>query len=344
MQKNPTYEETLNGKKSKIYIDCRTPSEYKKSTISGAINIPTLLDNERAQIGTLYVNGDVEKAKMLGVDAVSKRLPEMFKQIQELKKQYENLYFFCSRGGYRSNSIVSVLNALDERVYKLQGGYKYYRNYIINNLPRLIDSVKPITLYGFTGTGKTSILKELSSLGFKILDLEGYANHRGSLLGNIGKNEQFSQKKFDSLLFDDLKKYENSYVFVEGESSKIGKVTVPKRLLDKMNDGIKIYIDADIDFRINEIKNIYLPDFGNDNSLMKEFIKKLEKYISSERMQKYYNYIDNGNFDSLLKDLCLKYYDINYNIPKVKFEKNYMNVNSKATAKKIAEDFKNILN
>lgn len=343
MYETRTYEESLNSQKKKIYVDCRTPKEYEHSTIIGAVNIPILLNEEREKIGTLYVNAETEEAKKTGIAFVSKRLPDIFEKILNLKKECDELYFFCSRGGYRSTAIVSLLTGLDEKVYKLYGGYKSYRNYIVKSLPELINSVHYITLLGYTGTGKTSVLKNLRKMGYNVLDLEHFANHRGSLLGQVGKTEQNSQKKFEALLFQELEKYKDSYAFIEGESSKIGNVVLPKSLTQKMDSGTKILIDASLKFRVEEIKSVYFPDFAGDTEFMIKSIEKLQRYISSERMKSYKDMIAKGDFDRLLGDLCVKYYDLNYNIPKDGYYKTYLNDCSQDTAEKIAEDFKNFI-
>lgn len=334
-----SYEETLNTNRTKIYIDCRSPYEFNHSTIPNAINIPVLLDDERQLVGKLYKSGEVELAKIEGIKAISKRLPDIFCEILKLREKYENMYFFCARGGYRSSALVNLLIGVGIKSYKLSGGYKSYRKYINDNMQDLVESVNFITLYGYTGTGKTSILNELKNMGYNVLNLEKYANHRGSLLGSIGKSEPFSQKKFESLLFDDLKKFKNSYVFVEGESRRIGNIVMSDYIYQKLRSSTKVLISSDMDFRINEIKTFYLNDFENDMDLIEKTILKLEKYISKERIEKYLDCLKKDDFEFIIEDLCVNYYDRNYKLPKEGFVKEYKNDNSIETAKKIANDF-----
>lgn len=341
MFKTISYEDTLN-KKSKIYIDCRTSYEFNESTIPNAINIPILLEEERIQIGTLYVKGKIEEAKIKGVTAVSKRLPDIFSQIIKLKKEYANLYFFCARGGYRSSAIANMLVGVGVDCYKLTGGYKGYRKYVNDNMDNLIDNVEFITLYGYTGTGKTSILNALENMGCGILNLEKYANHRGSLLGSIGKTKANSQKTFESLLFEDLSKNKGKYVFVEGESRRIGNIVMSNKLYEKLRSSKKILIKSPIEFRINEIKNQYLTDFNSDKELIKNSIMKLERYISKDRIQRYIENVTNDEYDIVIQDLCENYYDINYKLPRDIFEKEYMNTNSIDTANQIIEDYRDL--
>ena len=199
--------ETVRYEKIKgeyILIDVRTPGEYRESTIPGAINIALFTDEEREEIGRVYKTESIEKAKKIGIYAGSKNLPKIYEEIIKLNKEHKDLIFFCAKGGFRSTVLVSLLAPLGFHVKKLDGGYKEYRKYIIADLDRLIENIEAVVLYGNTGTGKTKILKDLKEMGMDVLDLEGYANHRGSILGSVGLGEQYSQKKFESLLYEDL--------------------------------------------------------------------------------------------------------------------------------------------
>lgn len=338
-----SYEDTLNIDRKKIYIDCRSPSEFELSTIPGAVNIPVLLDCERENVGKLYKQGDIETAKIEGITAVSKRLPQIFEKILKLRQDYENMFFFCARGGYRSSALVNLLIGIGVKSYKISGGYKSYRKYINENMPNLVENAKFITLYGYTGTGKTSILNELKNMGYCVINLEQYANHRGSLLGSIGKSAPFSQKKFESLLFEDLYKFKGKYVFVEGESRRIGNIVMSSAMYQKLRSSTKILISSDIDFRVREIKNQYLNDFENDMDLIENTLLKLEKYISKERLDNYISLLKKDKIDELISDLCINYYDKNYKLPKENFVKEYKNDNSKKIAKQIAEYFSKLI-
>ncbi len=53
-----------------------------------------------------------------------------------------------------------------------------------------------------------------------ILDLEGCANHRGSILGGVGLGEQNTQKMFESLVYESLKNRKTNLLFIEGGKVK----------------------------------------------------------------------------------------------------------------------------
>ena len=74
------------------------------------------------------------------------------------------------------------------RIYRLNGGYKAYRNHVLEFLERPL-STKFITLFGNTGCYKSKLIRALSPS----IDLEAMANHLGSVFGAIN-GAQPSQK------------------------------------------------------------------------------------------------------------------------------------------------------
>ncbi|NMB08615.1 MAG: tRNA 2-selenouridine(34) synthase MnmH [Tissierellia bacterium] len=297
----------IHGKN--ILIDVRSPKEYINSTIPGAINIPIFNDKERKVIGTTYVQDSVEKAKKIGIEIVSKKLPDIYNKVIALDKEYEHLIFFCARGGFRSSSLVSLFSSIGINAFKLDGGYKKYRKYINKVLPKAIEGVQFIVLYGNTGTGKTHILEALRSQGMDILDLERCANHRGSLLGSVGLGEQNSQKQFESLLYESLKNRKSNTVFVEGESKRIGKVIIPEYIYNAMNNGIGIKIEASMKYRINNIMKDYV--HGTDDELISS-LDFLRKYVGDKNIDRYIYMIQEKRYGEVIEGLMIKYYDPRY--------------------------------
>lgn len=195
MHKIIEYEQLINNEIKGTYqlIDVRSPSEHKAETIPGSINLPLLDDEERTRVGTVYVNESADKAKKLGIEIVSKKLPDLYSKIIDLSNQYDNLIFFCYRGGLRSKVLVSLLDSLGIRAFKLNGGYKRYRKYVIKALPEIVKKVNFVVIHGNTGTGKTQILKILNQKGMDVLDLEGCANHRGSFWKHWSREAKYSK-------------------------------------------------------------------------------------------------------------------------------------------------------
>jgi len=302
-----------------FFIDVRSPSEYVEDTIPGAINIPIFNDEERKKVGTTYVNVGKIEAKRLGVKLISPKMPEMFEQILDLKYKHGKIAAFCARGGYRSTYFASVFSSIGIPIYQLEGGYKSFRSVVIKELPRLNDKINYIMVNGNTGVGKTEILKSLQRLGCSILDLEGAANHRGSILGSIGIGKCNSQKKFETNIYDQLMSAKNNYVFVEAESIKIGSVAIPKFISDKMRTGLQILIDADIEHRVENLKKDYVlnADWKTESVMAMD---KLHKYISKENIDTFKKEIIAGNFNFVAKELMENYYDPMYNFKSNKID------------------------
>ncbi|MDL2311027.1 tRNA 2-selenouridine(34) synthase MnmH [Peptostreptococcaceae bacterium OttesenSCG-928-C18] len=326
------YSDILNLK-NKILVDVRSPKEYNEATIPGAINIPVLLDDERVEVGTLYVNKKISESKLFAVESISKRLPEIFRQFLNLSETYDNIIVFCARGGYRSKSISSFLNSLDIKNTRINNGYKGYRNYVLNNIDNLISTISPIVLYGNTGCGKTKIILELSDKGFPVIDLEGLAIHRGSILGAVGLPEQPTQKMFENILFEKLERYKNKYVFFEGESRRIGKILLPETLYEKMATSINIKITAPIGYRIENLVEEYAS--VENKPAIAEAIKRMNKYLSNKTVEVLLNALDNNDYAYIAKELCINYYDKKYKNRVNVFDYEFTNNNTEKVTNEI---------
>ncbi|MGX6979181.1 tRNA 2-selenouridine(34) synthase MnmH [Vagococcus elongatus] len=336
MKPTVTYEEVIKTSENKRigFVDVRSPSEFQKSTIPGAVNIPVLDDDARKKVGELYTNGQIDEAKQFGVSYTSQHLPEMFASYQKLLTNYDELAIFCSRGGMRSGTIFSLLKALGLPVSRIRGGYKAYRQYIVHHLDEQLAKAKFITLYGFSGSGKTEILQDLSAQGAKILDIEGCANHRGSLLGSVGLSEPHSQKMFESLLFEAGRSWQNGeVVFVEGESRRIGKVVMPSSLADAIQQGKKIFINASLDYRVAQICREYV-----DKAELAELIDALDnlkKVINESRVSQLQAQLRAGETEAVIETLLTAYYDPRYSYRKKNYDYSFTNLNAPDTAKAI---------
>ena len=320
--------------KSYLLIDVRSPGEHKLEPIPNSINIPIFNDEERKLIGTIYKQESIEKAKKIGIEIASKKLPGIYEEVTQLNKQYDNLIFFCARGGFRSSSLVSLFKSIGINVFKLDGGYKGYRNYINEILPDTIKKVNFIVLYGNTGTGKTSILKSLENQGMDVLDLEGYANHRGSVLGGVGLGDQNSQKKFESLIYECVRNRKTNTVFVEGESKKIGKIIIPDYLYDGISHGINIKIEADLETRVDNILKDYVHE--TDDELISS-LNFLRRHIGNKNIDKYIQLIKQKNYKYAIEELMVKYYDPLYQHNNRSYSEIFYNKNNMTTSLSIID-------
>ncbi len=318
-----------------IFIDVRSQKEFKDGAIPNSINIPILDDEERRIVGTAYKQLSKNDARRLGLEFVSPKLLEFFDKITELKKKESYLVVYCARGGYRSTAFASIFSSIGINLFRLIDGYKGYRKYISENLPKLNEGIKYIVVHGNTGVGKTDILTELKKLDFNILDLEAAANHRGSLLGSIGIGECSTQKTFESSLFEQLRQIKNKaklnnkydstnnifedennnkkpiYVFVEAESKRIGNSVVPDYIFLSMKSGLHIFIDADVDYRVKSLKKDYIL---NENWIEESTnaLETLRKYLSNEKVDNLIAMLIQSKFEEVAKELMINYYDPMY--------------------------------
>ena len=319
---------------SHILIDVRSPKEYNAETIPDAINIPIFGDNERELIGTIYNQKSIEEAKKMGIKAAAEKLPQIYDHIATLDKEYNNLIFFCARGGFRSSSLVSLFKTLGIHAYKLDGGYKKYRKYINRTLPKVMEGMQFVVLYGNTGTGKTHILEVMQEMGHDIIDLEGCANHRGSLLGGVGLGKPNTQKMFESMLYESLKTRKTNTVYIEGESKKIGRVVIPGFIYDSMNNGIALKIEAGIEARIDNILRDYVHE--TDKELINS-LDQLRRYIGNKNIDRYMDMIRRSEYRGVAKELMIKYYDPLYEHKNRTFIKTFYNEDNVKTARQIIE-------
>ncbi|MGL4731952.1 MAG: tRNA 2-selenouridine(34) synthase MnmH [Clostridium sp.] len=294
-----------------VLVDVRSPLEYMEDTIPGAVNIPLFDDEERALVGTIYKQESTEKAKRVGMEIVSKKLPKIYSEFLKLEKEYRKIVLFCARGGMRSGSLAALLSSLGMRVERIKNGYKGYRSWVLEQTPLVNEQVTYVVLHGNTGVGKTEILKKIKEDGYDILDLEGLANHRGSILGAVGLGNVNSQKKFESLILHNLKNRKGKFIFIEAESKRIGRVTIPECIHKSMKQGIHVFVDANLDFRCNLIINEYTKS-ENANEEICDSIIKIKKILSKEKLDEYCNRVRNNDYEDVVKELMVKYYDPMY--------------------------------
>lgn len=311
---------------SYVLVDVRSSGEYEEFTIPGAVNVPIFDNEERSIIGTIYKQESIEKAKKTGIQMVSTKLPMLYDKFYKLKLEHKEVIVFCERGGMRSSSLWALFNSIGLKITKLEGGYKGYRAVLNETLPQIIEQITFVVLHGHTGTGKTELLKMLEQRGLDILDLEGNANHRGSLLGDVGLGKKVSQKHFDALVFEKLRRRRTNFVLVEAESGRIGNIVVPQYIHNKMKKGIHIMVEGSIDVRAKRITDEYIV---NDNSKTEilEALDKLSKYMGIKKTENIRQLVQAENYVEAAKELMIVHYDPLYAKGQTRYEFS-LNVNS----------------
>ncbi len=312
------FSKTINPDTNTLFIDVRSPEEFKESTIPGAINIPVFSNQERAEIGKIYHDEGKQAARLKGVEYLSPKLPDYMQRLKELAEKYKILISFCARGGMRSEALVTLADLAGIKLHKYPGGYKSYRQNVIQRLENFQLNSRLVVLHGHTGVGKTEILHKLNNKGYPILDLEKLAGHRGSAFGSIGLNGAHNQKKFDSLLLNNLEKINGSnYIFLESESKRIGYSVLPDFLLEAMDNGVHILVRSSLEARVTRIYKEYSHEYENNSEQFKKRVKEsldgIDKYlirkIGKNGKNKLLNHLESGEFEEFIKLILTGYYD-----------------------------------
>lgn len=216
-------------------IDARSPAEFVEDHLPGAENWPVLDDDERRVVGTEHAKVSAFDARKRGAAMVARRIADLIEAHAQDKPHGWQPLVYCWRGGKRSGTLAWFLDQIGFRTTLLQGGYKAFREQVREQLSVLPQRFDYVVIAGRTGSGKTRLLQALADAGAQVLDLEGLARHRGSVLGGLPHEPQPTQKAFDTQLWYRLATFDaNRPVVVESESRKIGQLQVPTALLERM--------------------------------------------------------------------------------------------------------------
>jgi tRNA 2-selenouridine synthase len=294
----------LRQSRNRLIVDVRSPVEFKKGHIPGAVNIPLFDDMERAEIGTLYKARGKEEAVMRGLEIVSPKLTEFIIKTKENTGSKE-VYVYCFRGGMRSNSFGWLLNTAGLTSQIMTGGYKAYRNHILKQFE---NPYQLFLLGGATGSGKTEILKHLNN-GPQILDLEGLAHHKGSAFGGIGQPAQLPQQLFENKLYDSLIELDaGKPILVEDESMNIGYNKIPYPFWLQMKKAPIIKILVPFDLRVKRLVNEYGKE---DIEKLKQSVRNISQQLGPNNAKDCLRWLDEGKLAEVCA-LTLKYYDKAY--------------------------------
>ena len=304
-----------------VIIDVRSPSEYSLDQIPNSINLPVLNDKEREMVGSIYKNHSAFEAKKIGAKLITRNISiHLEKTISDYPRNWRPLVY-CWRGGQRSRSLMIVLREVGWNAHILKGGYKAFRKMVREQIQDFCRNLSFCVICGSTGSGKTHILHALKSEGAQIIDLEGIASHKGSLLGSSESEEQSSQKMFESQIWLALKSLSvDNPVFIESESKKIGNLHVPEALIQKMWHSDCVVINIEISGRVKILINDYDHYIKNPKVLIPKLIP-LQKTSGKTKVTEWLEMIEKREWHRFIKDILINHYDPAY---RKSIQRNYV--------------------
>jgi tRNA 2-selenouridine synthase len=287
-------------------IDVRSPAEYEKGHIPGAVNIPLFSNEERASVGTVYVKQSREKAIELGLQLVAPKLNHFIAKAREVAPA-GNVVVHCWRGGMRSKAFAQHLmdnGFMDVSI--VEGGYKSYRSFVL----RSFDFPFNLKIVGgYTGSGKTKVINTLQALGYQAVDLELLAKHKGSAFGWSENELQPTVEQFENNLFEAIRTFNfTEPIWLEDESHSIGSVYIPLNFFSRMRESEVFFLDIPMHERANHLVKEYAK---RSKEFLEEAIRKITKRLGGQNAKAALECLEQGHFFEVA-NIALSYYDKAY--------------------------------
>lgn len=294
-------------------FDVRSEGEFLHAHIPGAHNLPLFNNEERAIVGTIYKQSSRELAIKKGLEFFGPKMKDMIvfaeKTIAQTNPENKTILVHCWRGGMRSAGVAWLFDLYGFKVFTLVGGYKAFRNWVLKQFEKKVDFK---ILGGYTGSGKTIVLKALKERGAATLDLEGLAGHKGSAFGNIGLPKQPSQEMFENKLAVEIEtisvKLSGQPIWLEDESQRIGSVNIPQLLWAHIRTCPVYFLDIPFEARLDYLVETY----GLlDKDELGGAIKRIQKRLGGLETKMSLQFLEENNLKDCFS-ILLKYYDKQY--------------------------------
>ena len=295
-----------------ILIDARSPSEFALDHVPGAINCPVLDDEERRIVGTLYKQQGAFEARRVGGAMVAANLARHLRERFADQPANWKPLVYCWRGGLRSGSMVTWLRLVGWDAQQLAGGYKSFRRHVVAQIDALCPQLQLRVICGATGSAKTRVLQALAAQGEQVLDLEEAACHKGSLLGGLPGVPQPSQKSFETQVVTRLEGFDLARpIYVEGESPRIGKISLPVPLVTRMREAPVIEVAASPQARLDYLLRDYAY-LGDEPEALAAQLGKLKEMQGKETVSRWQQWALAGELSLLFEELMSLHYDPHY--------------------------------
>ncbi|GJL95801.1 MAG: tRNA 2-selenouridine synthase [Hyphococcus sp.] len=290
-------------------IDVRSPDEFNEDHIPGAVNLPVLSNEERAEVGAIYKQQSKFIARKIGAAHVSRNIARHLDTYFKDKPRDFHPLIYCWRGGMRSGTMATILSQVGWCCTLLEGGYKTWRRNVVASLHDHKSLLNVMLIDGQTGAGKTELLRHAKSLGAQTIDLEDYAAHRGSVFGAEAMRPQPSQKLFESLLCRDLQSFApDKPVLIEAESNRIHRCQIPKRLWASMRAAPHILVTATPEARAHAIVKSYRDQIDTPGAIQSA-IERLRSFHPKPLIEEWQAMDADKQYLSLAESLIRHHYD-----------------------------------
>ncbi len=314
-------EQFIDLASGNFIFDVRSPSEYTKAHIPGAISLPLFTDDQRKIIGTAYKRENRETAVNHGLRFFSQRMLEIPSEAEKvfvhhnITSEDKKIFIHCWRGGMRSGSVAWLFNLYGYQVFTLVGGYKSFRRWV---LEKFDGKYKLNILGGYTGSGKTEMIEKLKENGKNVINLEKLASHRGSAFGSLGEPPQPSQEMFENCLaielhnlitcVDATESQLNPYfkeIWIEDESRHVGKVGIPLNFWNLMRSSNLYFLEIPYEERLQYIVKNYgqYPKEDLINAVL-----RIQRRLGGLDTANAVDFIQKGNTTACFS-ILLSYYD-----------------------------------
>jgi tRNA 2-selenouridine synthase len=285
-----------------IFVDVRAPVEFNEDHVPGSVNLPVFNDWERVEVGKIYRACGQQQAVVRGSEIVGEKLGPMIREFSRVTVGFTPVVY-CFRGGMRSTAFTSLLDSVGFDVYRLAGGYREYRRFVMDYMQNPVMHPHVFVVHGLTGTGKTDILRNIPAS----IDLESLAGHRGSVFGAIGTSP-YSQKFFESGLMRRMEDLAGEpYMVIEGESRKIGDIHLPEKILRCITSCPGILVRASMERRVEILMREYAGAF--DVAHVIAIVRSLESRLGKKAASHLVDLISRERRHEFIEFLLEKYYD-----------------------------------
>lgn len=304
-----SWQDCLAEKPFTRIIDVRSPAEYAENHLPEAVNLPVLSNDERAEVGRLYCQVSRFDARRLGAAMVARNAAGHLETFFLPFPEHSRFLVYCWRGGQRSRAMAMILHSVGWDVTVIAGGYKGYRAHVRESLDRMCPLLRCHVVAGLTGSGKSRLLRQMDLKGQQVLDLEAIGCHRGSLLGDEPETPQPSQKHFESLLLQQIERFDlTKPVWVESESKRLGRLWLPEPLWQAMMGATVHEIEVPAPERAAFLLQEY-PHFVAAPDVLVAKLQTLRESCGGKQLAAWEEMIRGGRWREFVASLLERHYD-----------------------------------